>query len=65
MIEIYIECWASPEGTRYPWSVWRNGRQIESSHATSLFEDPDESEVAARQFCNEVLNESPSSVVRL
>lgn len=65
MIEIYIECWASPEGIRYPWSIWQDGRQVESSHATSLFEDPDKAEESARQYCRDVLKTSPSNVVRL
>lgn len=65
MIEIYIECWASPEGIRYPWSIWQNGRQIESSHASVLYEDPVEAEQAARKYCSEVLRKTPGNVVRL
>ena len=65
MIEIYIECWASPEGVRYPWSIWKDGRQVESSHATSLYEDADQAEAAARKYCSDVLKASPSTVVRL
>ncbi|MBO6559155.1 MAG: hypothetical protein JJ959_01400 [Nisaea sp.] len=65
MIEIYIECWASPEGVRYPWSIWKDGRQMDSSHATALYEDPDQAEAAAREYCADVLKASPDNVVRL
>lgn len=64
-IEIYIESWASPAGIRYPWSIWKDGRQVDSSHATALYENPDEAEEAARKYCLEVLKTSPSNVVRL
>ncbi|MEQ8333116.1 hypothetical protein [Nisaea sp.] len=65
MIEIYIECWASPDGIRYPWSVWQDGRQVESSHMSALYEDQDKAEAEARRYCAEVLKAEPTNVVRL
>lgn len=65
MIEIYIECWASPDGIRYPWSIWQDGRQVESSHASALYEDQEQAEVEARRYCAEVLKTEPGNVVRL
>lgn len=65
MIEIYIECWASPDGIKYPWSIWQDGRQLESSHASALHDDQEQSETEARRYCSEVLKVEPSKVIRL
>jgi hypothetical protein len=65
MIEIYIERWTSPDGTRYPWSIWQDGRQVKSSHASALYVDQDQAEADAWRYCIQVLQAEPTNIVRL
>lgn len=65
MIEIYIECWSGPDGVRYPWSIWQDGRQIGSSHTSALYLDQDQAEAEAWQYCIQVLQAEPANIVRL
>lgn len=65
MLEIFIERWSGPDGVRYPWSVWRDGRQVHGSHGAADYDDPLASEADAVEFCRTVLRRPADAVTRL
>jgi hypothetical protein len=63
MIEIIIERWDSAtDGTRFLWSVWRDGKRIEMGGPHDRAEA---SEAAARRYCTAALGCEPDRVTRL
>ena len=63
MLEVYIERWTEPGGiTRFPWSVWVDGRQVQHSGRN---DDPDAAEAEARDFCRKAIGREPDRVRRL
>ena len=65
MLEVYIECWSNDDGTTYPWSLWRDGKQVFSSHGRTRYDDADAAEHDALRFCSETLKRSPDALTRL
>jgi len=62
MIEIIIERWSGPDGERFLWSVWQDGRRMEMGgpHA-----DAEASEAAAQEFCAQRLHREADRISRL
>lgn len=63
MLELLIERWTAPAGsTEYPWSLWRDGRQL-------LYGDRHGSagaaEAEAIEFCRQNLHQEPDRITRL
>ncbi len=62
-LELFIERWSKPGGGyAYPWSVWRNGKQV---HHGEQHDDPEESEREGMHFCQHILETAPDRITRL
>jgi hypothetical protein len=65
MIEVFIERWTGDDGVTFPWSVWRDGKQVFGSHGRMRYDDPGIAEYDALRFCQEVVKAAPDRVNRL
>ena len=62
-VELFIEKWSAPVGGYlYPWSIWKDGKQI---HHGQRFKTPEEAEQEGMHYCQHVLGEVPDRVTHL
>lgn len=64
-IEVFIERWVKAGVSAYPWSIWRDGRQVMSSHGRGNYDDPDQSEMDAVLVCERLFGRKPDTLERL
>ena len=63
MLEVYVERWTEPGGgTRFPWSVWLDGKQVQHN---GRHDDPAAAEAEAVAFCRQMIGREPDRVRRL
>lgn len=62
MIEMVLKRWTDPDGTKFRWSLWRNGVRIEMG---PNYASADEAEAAAEDFCVKALGKKVDRVTRL
>lgn len=63
MMELVIERWSGPDGTRFRWSLWRDGKRAAmgpSAHATAAA-----AEAAATAACIQEFGTRPDRVSAL
>ena len=65
IIEVFIERWVKTGASAYPWSIWRDGRQVMSSHGRGEYGDPDQSEMDAVLVCERLFGRKPDTLERL
>ena len=62
-VELFIEKWSAPVGVYlYPWSIWRDGKQI---HYGQRLKTPEEAEQEGMHYFQHVLGEVPDRVTHL
>ena len=62
-IELFIEKWSAPTGGNlYPWSIWRDGRQV---HHGQRMRTAEEAEQEGLRYCQHILGEVPERITRL
>ena len=62
-IELFIEKWSALTGSDlYPWSIWRDGRQV---HHGQRMRTAEEAEQEGLHYCQHILREVPERVTRL
>ena len=62
-VELFIEKWSAPVcGYLYPWSIWKDGKQI---HHGQRLKTPEEAEQEGMHYCQHVLGEVPDRVTHL
>ena len=62
-VELFIEKWSAPVGGYlYPWSIWKDGKQI---HYGQRLKTPEEAEQEGMHYCQHVLGKVPDRVTHL